>query len=150
SPASPSAPPSGSKHPPASLRRPLPGRRFSFARRLPLSLCSHGIHGRIDRHSRESGNPALPRPVACPGSVPSQRRCRCFSAFVMRQKQSGTAALTAEAHHWAARRSADPYDRTARENLARVLFAMQRERFPLGTIERGQHLLSIIGDAFPI
>ena len=59
-------------------------------------------------------------------------------------------ALTAEAHHWAALRSADPYDRGARENLARVLFAMQRDRFPLGTIERGQHLLSIIGDAFPI
>jgi len=60
------------------------------------------------------------------------------------------AVLTAEAHHWAARRSADPYDRGARENLARVLFAMQRDRFPLGTVERGQHLLSIMGDAFPI
>jgi hypothetical protein len=60
------------------------------------------------------------------------------------------AALTAEARHWAARRSADPYDRGARESLARVLFAMQRDRFPLGTLERGQHLLSIIADAFPI
>src|SRR5262249_46588772 len=60
------------------------------------------------------------------------------------------AALTAEAHHWAARRSADPYDRGARENLACVLFAMQRDRFPLGTVERAQHLLSIAGDAFPI
>jgi len=60
------------------------------------------------------------------------------------------AALTAEAHHWAARRSADPYDRGARENLARVLFALQRDRFPLGTRERGQHFLTIIGDAFPI
>jgi hypothetical protein len=68
----------------------------------------------------------------------------------MSQEQSGIAAHTAEAHHWAARRSADPYDQGARENLARVLFAMQRDRFPLGTVERGQHLLSIIGDAFPI
>jgi hypothetical protein len=68
----------------------------------------------------------------------------------MSRKEAQIAALTAEAHHWAARRSADPYDRGARENLARVLFAMQRDRFPLGTVERGQHLLSIIGDAFPI
>lgn len=60
------------------------------------------------------------------------------------------AALTAEAHHWAARRGANPYDRGARENLARVLFELQRDRFALGTAERGEHLLSIIGDAFPI
>jgi hypothetical protein len=68
----------------------------------------------------------------------------------MSGKEAHFAALAAEAHHWAARRSADPYDRGARENLARVLFAMQRDRFPLGTLEHGQHLLSIIADAFPI
>jgi hypothetical protein len=68
----------------------------------------------------------------------------------MSQERSGIAALTAEAHRWAARRSADPYDRSAREKLARVLFDLQRDRFPLGTLERGQHLLSIMGDAFPI
>jgi hypothetical protein len=59
------------------------------------------------------------------------------------------AALNADAHRWAARRSADPYDRAARENLASVLLPLQRDRFPLGSRERGQHLLSIIGDAFP-
>ncbi|HEV2548684.1 MAG TPA: hypothetical protein VGU20_15190 [Stellaceae bacterium] len=68
----------------------------------------------------------------------------------MSGNEANIAALTAEAHHWAARRSSDPYDRGARENLARVLFAMQRDRFPLGTVERGQHLLSIIGDTFPL
>jgi hypothetical protein len=59
------------------------------------------------------------------------------------------AALQAEARHWAARRSADPYDRAARENLARVLFAMQGERFAPGTVERGRLLLAIMADAFP-
>ncbi len=60
------------------------------------------------------------------------------------------AALTAEAHYWAAQRGRDPYDRGAREDLARVLLELQADRFPLGTVERGRHLLSIIGDAFPI
>src|SRR5690242_11852008 len=83
------------------------------------------------------------------GSVHSPRR-REGQGEGMSGKEAQIAALTAEAHHWAARRSADPYDRGARENLARVLFAMQRDRFPLGTVERSQHLLSIIGDAFPI
>lgn len=60
------------------------------------------------------------------------------------------AALTVAAHRWAAQRSADPYDRMAREALARVLFELQSDRFPLGSVQRGQHLLSIMGDAYPI
>lgn len=60
------------------------------------------------------------------------------------------AVLTAEAHRWAARRSADPYDRAAREALAQILLQMQGDRFPLGSVERGRHLLSVMGDAFPI
>jgi hypothetical protein len=64
--------------------------------------------------------------------------------------QPHDATLMAEARRWAARRSADPDDRAAREGLARVLLALHGERFPPGTAERGQMLLAIMADAFPI
>jgi hypothetical protein len=59
------------------------------------------------------------------------------------------AALKAELQRWGARRSADPYDRTAREEVARVLFAIERDRFPPGS-PRGRLLLLIMSEAFPI
>jgi len=60
------------------------------------------------------------------------------------------AALKAEAERSSARRNADPYDRTAREELARALLEMDGERFPRGSVERGHILLLILSEAFPI
>jgi hypothetical protein len=69
---------------------------------------------------------------------------------VVTSDQPHEAMLLAQARQWAARRSADPYDRAAREQLAQVLFEMHGERFAPGSAERCQMLLNIMADAFPI
>jgi len=68
---------------------------------------------------------------------------------VISDKKSN-AVLSAEAMRWAARRDANPYDRAAREGLGRVLLQLHGERFPPGTAGRGQLLLGIMANAFPI
>src|ERR1700733_10215795 len=60
------------------------------------------------------------------------------------------AALAARAQGWAARRNADPYDRTSREELARALFEIERDRHPPGSGQRGRILLLIMSESFPI
>src|SRR6185312_5692861 len=51
--------------------------------------------------------------------------------------------------HWLGTCQDDPYDRSAREQLAGVLWRVHGEEQPLGTVERGQAILGIVRASFP-
>jgi hypothetical protein len=55
----------------------------------------------------------------------------------------------AELNRWQQAYIRDPYDRAAREHLAAVMFRIHGDEMPLGTMDRSQHLLRLIG-IFPL
>jgi hypothetical protein len=60
-----------------------------------------------------------------------------------------TGAERAAVQVWRAIRNADPYDVEARQRLGNLLWRLEESRAPLGTVERSQILLAVIGESFP-
>ena len=58
--------------------------------------------------------------------------------------------LFEQKRRWTEIRDFEPYDRSARENLAEVLFEIYRDEQPVGTIQRSQLILLLIAESFPI
>jgi hypothetical protein len=56
--------------------------------------------------------------------------------------------LAEQAQRWIGLRDFDPYDRSAREKLAEVLFKLYNDQYPVGTIDRGRLILQLLADSF--
>jgi hypothetical protein len=67
----------------------------------------------------------------------------------MSTDQPEFAPLVEEALRWERMRDSDPYDRSARENLAELLFRLFKDEHPVGTIPRGQRIVLLMSGSFP-